>query len=74
MSKESEVFIETADVISFNAEHRRKLQHNITQYDKKVVEGKLQYKNLDLAKERASALKNKVIENLDKYLIEFEAN
>ncbi len=74
MSKESEVFIETAGVISFNAEHRRKLQHNITQYDKKVVDGKLQYKDLELAKSRASSLKNKVIENLDKYLIEFEAN
>jgi L-lactate dehydrogenase complex protein LldF len=74
MSKESEIFIEKSDTISFDSEHRRKLQFNISQYDKKVVEGKEQYKDLELAKNRASALKNKVIENLDKYLIEFEAN
>ncbi len=72
--KEPEVFIEAAESKVFDKEHRRKLNFNIAQYDKKVKEGKLQYSNLELAKSRASLLKNKVVENLDKYLIEFEAN
>src|ERR1700722_2724017 len=55
-------------------EHKRKLLFNISQYDKKVVIGKQQYSNLPLARKKASAIKSKVIENLDKYLIEFESN
>ena len=58
----------------FDLEHRRKLQFNIGQYDKKVVDGKKQYKDLELAKLRASHLKRKSIDSLDKYLIEFESN
>lgn len=58
----------------FDAAHRQTLQHNIAQYEKKVVQGKMQYSNYELARTRAAGLRNKVIENLDKYLIEFEAN
>lgn len=74
MSTKVEDFIEAAENKSFDKEHKRKLQFNIYQYDKKVVEGKQQYSNLELARQRASVLKNKIIENLDKYLIEFESN
>ena len=70
----AEKFLESAEKKVFDPEHRRKIAFNISQYDKKVVEGKKQFTNLELAKERASALKTKVIDNLDKYLIEFEAN
>lgn len=67
-------FFNEAEKNVFNEEHRRKLQHNTQQYDKKVAQGKLQYSNLELAKTRASGLRNKTIEHLDKYLIEFESN
>jgi L-lactate dehydrogenase complex protein LldF len=70
----AEKFIESANKKAFDPEHRKKLTFNISQYDKKVVEGKKQFTNLELARERASSLKAKVIDNLDKYLIEFEAN
>ena len=70
----AEKFLESAEKKVFDPEHRRKLVFNISQYDKKVVEGKKQFSDLELAKERASVLKAKVIDNLDKYLIEFEAN
>lgn len=70
----AEEFIEAAEKKVFDPEHRRKLLYNIHQYDKKVVEGKHGYSNLELARSRASALKTRVIENLDKYLIEWEAN
>ena len=74
MTNYSEEFLEAAEIKTFDPEHRRKLNFNIGQYDKKVVEGKMQFSNLELAKTRASALKTKVIENLDKYLVDFEAN
>lgn len=74
MGAEQDDFLTAAEKRVFDPEHRRKLNFNIAQYDKKVVEGKNQFEDLELAKSRASAIKNRVVENLDKYLIEFEAN
>jgi L-lactate dehydrogenase complex protein LldF len=70
----AEEFQEKAEAKVFDEEHRRKLRFNIAQYDKKVVDGKKQYVALELAKQRASAIKARVIDHLDKYLIEFESN
>jgi L-lactate dehydrogenase complex protein LldF len=74
MASQAEQFLEAAEKKVFDKEHRRKLKYNIAQYDKKVVEGKKQFSNYELARTRASTLKTKVIESLDKYLIEFESN
>jgi len=74
MGSHAEQFMEAAEKKVFDAEHRRKLKFNIGQYNKKVLDGKKQFSNYELARTRASAIKTKVIENLDKYLIEFEAN
>lgn len=70
----AEQFLEAAEIKSFDAEHRKTIRFNIDQYDKKVLEGKQQFSNLELAKTRAAAIKQKSIDNLEKYLIEFEAN
>jgi len=59
---------------AFDLEHRKKLKFNIGRYDKAVIEGKLQYSNLELAKERAARIKRNVVNNLEEYLIEFESN
>lgn len=59
---------------AFDTEHRRKIAFNISRYDDAVVKGKLQYANLDLAKERAAHIKHKATGNLEKYLVDFEAN
>ena len=74
MSDQSQAFLEDSEVKVFDPEHRRKLAFNIGQYDSKVIEGKHQFADLEMARQRASATKWKVIENLDKYLTEFEAN
>ncbi|MCC7232774.1 MAG: iron-sulfur cluster-binding protein [Bacteroidia bacterium] len=74
MSLHSDQFLLDAEDRVFNTEHRRKLAFNISQYDKKVVEGKQQFADLETARQRASVLKWRVTENLDKYLIEFEGN
>jgi L-lactate dehydrogenase complex protein LldF len=59
---------------AFDPEHRKRLNYNISKYDETVIKGKEQYKDLELAKRRASNLKHKAIEKLDRYLIEFETN
>ncbi|REJ82828.1 MAG: iron-sulfur cluster-binding protein [Bacteroidetes bacterium] len=74
MSIQSEQFLTDAESRVFDSEHRRKLAFNIAQYDKKVVDGKNQFVDFELARQRASVIKWKVLENLDKYLIEFESN
>ena len=74
MTSHSDAFFTAALNKSFDLDHRKKLNFNIGRYDHSVVIGKEQYSNLELAKTRAAHLKNKVIDNLEKYLIEFEAN
>jgi L-lactate dehydrogenase complex protein LldF len=65
-------FLKDAEKISFDLEHRRKLQHNISKYNVKVEEGKKQFADLELARKRAANQKHKILYDLDKYLIEFE--
>ncbi|GAB4131066.1 MAG: LutB/LldF family L-lactate oxidation iron-sulfur protein [Bacteroidia bacterium] len=74
MSDRATAFTAAAEKVVFNPKHRATLQFNTSVYESKVRQGKQQFSNLALAKARASALRNKAIENLEKYLIEFEAN
>jgi len=46
----------------------------MSKYNAAVAKGKSRYSNLELAKQRASAIKENVLQNLDKYLIQFEEN
>jgi len=59
---------------AFDTEHRQKIAFNISRYNDAVVKGKLQYSNLELAKERAAHIKHKAVGNLERYLVDFEAN
>ena len=74
MSTQSDDFLRAAEKKTFDKEHRKKLNFNIGRYNHSVQKGKEQYFDLELAKTRAAHLKNKVINNLDKYLGEFEQN
>jgi len=67
-------FLEEAEIKSFDKEHRKRLDYSIGRYDHAVSRGIDQFQNLELAKRRAANLKHKVINNLDKYLVEFENN
>jgi len=58
----------------FDLRHRQTIQFNISRYDEAVIEGKKQFSNLDLAKEKAASIKHKTINRLDKYLIDFDSN
>lgn len=67
-------FVRASDRVAFDKEHRQRIQHNISRYDEAVVKGKLQFSNLELARRRAANIKNRVLNDLEKYLVEFEAN
>lgn len=73
MSKQKDIFLEDSK-IAFDKNHRKTLNFNISKYDEAVAKGKLRYRNMDLAKQRASYLKEKVVANLASYLEEFEKN
>jgi L-lactate dehydrogenase complex protein LldF len=72
MSNILDKFLIDAEKRSFDPEHRRRLDYNIGQYDEKVIIGKRQFSDLELARRRAANRKHKVLSNLDRYLIEFE--
>jgi L-lactate dehydrogenase complex protein LldF len=74
MSDHYQDFIKASEKKAFDKNHRKTINFNISRYDAAVPKGKQQYQNLNLAKERASHLKYKAINDLDKYLVEFEAN
>lgn len=72
VSAEKKLFLSASEKVGFDKEHRKKIQFNISKYDAAVKQGKKLYRNLELARDRAGHLKYKVINELDKYLIEFE--
>lgn len=67
-------FLKASEKIGFNKNHRETIKYNISRYDAAVEKGVSIYSNLELARDRAGHIKYKVINNLDKYLIEFEDN
>ncbi len=67
-------FISDSEKKAFDLEHRSKIRFNMSKYDVAVKKGKKQYQNLELARERAAAIKHRVVNELEKYLIEFAAN
>jgi len=72
---EYKAFLKQSEQKGFDEEHRRKINFNISKYNSAVSVGQTElYKNIERAKERAGFIKYKVINNLDKYLIEFEDN
>src|SRR5436190_15488407 len=67
-------FLTAAHKTAADKELHRKLNYNIGKYSDTVKKGKLQYSDIELARQRAKNLKWKSIANLDKYLLEFESN
>jgi L-lactate dehydrogenase complex protein LldF len=74
MSKTKASFMEAAHKTAADQELHRKLNYNIGRYNVAVVNGKQQYSDMELAKQRAKNLKWKAIASLDRYLLEFESN
>jgi len=70
----SSQFLKDSDVKVFDPEHRRKINFNMGKYNGAVQAGMAQFANHELGRTRANYLKAQVVENLDKYLMEFESN
>ncbi len=73
-SIENKVFLKKAEKVAFDLEHRAKIKYNIGKYDVAVKKGKAIFKDLNKARNRAGFVKYKVINDLEKYLIQFENN
>ncbi len=73
-SVENTSFLSASEKVAFDKEHRSKIRFNMSKYDIAVKKGKDRYKNHEIARERAGFLKYKIINELDRYLIEFEDN
>ena len=74
MKEISSDFIAKSTVKAADKEHRRKINFNIGKYNAVVPQGKQQFADVHLARERAKNIKWKAIETLDKQLEIFEAN
>ncbi|WPU98488.1 LutB/LldF family L-lactate oxidation iron-sulfur protein [Mucilaginibacter sp. cycad4] len=74
MGATAEEFLVKSEEKAFDADHRRIINFNIDRYNTAVSRGLSRIINLDNAKKKGHVLKWKVMENLDKFLPEFEAN
>lgn len=72
MSEQASTFIAKSTIKAPDLEHRRTINYNIGKYNAAVPNGKKQFHNLQLARERAKNLKWRAIETLDQQLETFE--
>lgn len=72
MSNHAASFIAKSTIKAADLDHRRKINFNIGKYNAVVPLGKKQFPNLMQTREAAKNKKWEAIENLDKYLEEFE--
>lgn len=73
MNTSKSTFIENSE-ISFDEEHWQKINFNTGCYEKNFDKGKVNYRNMELEKERAYNLSNKSLMNLEKLLVDFETH
>ncbi|MFA6276039.1 MAG: LutB/LldF family L-lactate oxidation iron-sulfur protein [Pedobacter sp.] len=74
MINTAEEFLVKADEKAFDLPHRKTINHNIGKYNTAVERGLSKFENLEASKRKAHVVKWRVMENLDKFLPEFEAN
>src|SRR6186997_410320 len=72
MSETSANFKAKSAIKSADLQHRQKINFNIARYNSVVPQGKHQFSDLTLARERAKNIKWRAIETLDQQLEEFE--
>jgi L-lactate dehydrogenase complex protein LldF len=74
MIKTAEEFLEKSEEKAFDLPHRRTINYNIGKYNAAVERGLSKFENLEASKRKAHVIKWRIMENLDKFLPEFEAN
>lgn len=73
-SNPASTFQTESEIKAFDLDHRKIINYNIGRYDSAVQVGITRFNNLENSKRKGYGIKWKVMENLDKYLPEFEAN
>jgi L-lactate dehydrogenase complex protein LldF len=73
MADNSDSFIAKSTTKTADLDHRRKINYNINKYNAVVPQGKSQFTDVHLARERAKNLKWKALETLDQQLETVEA-
>jgi L-lactate dehydrogenase complex protein LldF len=74
MGSTAEEFLVASEQKAFELDHRRIINNNIGKYNNSFEKGLSRMINLDNSKKKGHAIKWKVMENLDKFLPEFESN
>ena len=74
MTETAANFIARSTIKAEDLDHRNKINFNIGRYNAAVPQGKQQFAELNLARERAKNTKWRALETLDKQLEEFEAS
>ncbi len=72
MTENAATFKAKSTIKSADIEHRQKINFNIGRYNAVVPQGKLQFADNNLVKERAKNIKWRALETLDQHLEEFE--
>lgn len=67
-------FLEDSSAKSFDLRHREIITNNIDKYNTAFENGKLKFFDLENTKKKAKLIKWRTIENLDRYLADFETN
>ena len=73
MSEPKTIFKEGCKV-AFDEEHWQKINYSTGCYEQNFAKGKVNYRNIDLEKQRAYTLRNKSLLNLEKLLVDFETH
>ena len=73
MKETAAEFIAKSTIKTADKDHRRKINFNIGRYNAVVPQGKEQFSDLSLAREKAKNIKWKAISTLDKQLEQFES-
>lgn len=73
MSEPKTIFNESCSV-AFDEEHWQKINYSTGCLEQSFAKGKVNYRNLDLEKQRAYTLRNKSMLNLEKLLVDFETH
>ena len=70
--KNLKAFLSEAEKKAFDLGHRNRINFNISRYNENVPKGRQQFSDYELAREQASYIKRKAVNNLEKYLLDFE--
>lgn len=73
MSEPKTIFNQGCEV-AFDEEHWQKINYSTGCYEQNFAKGKVNYRNIDLEKQRAYTLRNKSLLNLEKLLVDFETH